>query len=173
MKKDKYATHAEKARNNDEAIKSAYANNVHVKRLNFLLDAAGIMSTVCPNISRSYVKELREIAQKHVIRLHASFKRYFCKGCNTVLLPGVNAVVRAESHGNMLQSDPGNKRERYHDSTVAILKNDHVTDEVLIDASLYDWMAVTCCICTRTRRTKLEPCDNMMSLPKDGISNEP
>ncbi|ORM41989.1 Ribonuclease P protein subunit rpr2 [Babesia sp. Xinjiang] len=157
-KKNKPVVSAGKDGDKLEAAKATYANDIHVKRLGFLLDAAELMGNLYPNISRGYVKELREIAQKHVIRLDPSFKRAFCKGCNTLLLPGVNAVIMAECHGREWRHVPENigERELIHDGNLADPHPTEIDALQPLDESTYDWMSVTCCICTRTRRTKVE-----------------
>ncbi|GFE54045.1 RNAse P subunit domain containing protein [Babesia ovis] len=174
MKRNKTDANAEKARDKSEAAKTAYANNIHVKRLGYLLDAAELMSDAYPNVSRAYVRELREVAQKHVIRLDPSFKRSFCKGCNTVLLPGINAIVRAESHGKQWQRAPGNVCERTLGTDRVGHLNTEAAGEQILDESLFNWMSVTCSVCTRTRRTKLEQSNILpSSITQERVSTEP
>ncbi|GIX63066.1 Rpr2-domain-containing protein [Babesia caballi] len=145
-----------------EAAKAAYASNIHVKRAWFLLDAAELMGVAYPNVSRGYIRELREIAQKHVIRLHPSFKRVFCRGCNTLLLPGKNAVVRAECHGEGRRRVPGSAGELEYTcaspsaAPSAGLRGGESQNGPVLDEGAYNWLSVTCCVCTRTRRTRLQ-----------------
>ncbi|CDR94284.1 RNAse P protein subunit domain containing protein, putative [Babesia bigemina] len=147
-----------KGRDRCEAAKAAFAKNVHVKRVSYLLNAAVNMANDYPNISRAYIRELREIANKHVIRLDPSFKLNFCKGCNTVTLPGINAVYTAECHQEWHRNVPGNQGVRDATSCAPEMPGhyDKPPDDNQFDELSYDWLAVTCCVCTRTRRTKLK-----------------
>ncbi|GBE60554.1 RNAse P subunit domain containing protein, putative [Babesia ovata] len=147
-----------KGKDKCEAAKAAFAKNVHVKRVMYLLNAAVVMAKDYPNISRAYIRELREIANKHVIRLDPSFKINFCKGCNTVTLPGINAVYAAECHKEWHRNVPRNASVRDATSCDPEIPghDDEPHAHTLLDESTYDWLAVTCCVCTRTRRTKLK-----------------
>ncbi|KAI8994007.1 RNAse P Rpr2/Rpp21/SNM1 subunit domain-containing protein [Trametes punicea] len=53
-------------------------------------------------LSRSYIGTMRIIGQKTMVRMDPTLKRTLCKGCDTVLLPGLTATVRVRplpSHG--------------------------------------------------------------------------
>ncbi|KAH8119363.1 Rpr2-domain-containing protein [Phellopilus nigrolimitatus] len=55
------------------------------------------------DLARSYVKSMKIIGQKTNVKMDPSVKRTLCKGCNTVLMPGVTAKVRVKplpSHGH-------------------------------------------------------------------------
>ncbi|EIW82870.1 Rpr2-domain-containing protein [Coniophora puteana RWD-64-598 SS2] len=62
-----------------------------------------VMST--SELSRSYVDAMKVIGQKTIVKMDPSVKRTLCKGCNTVLVPGVTARVRVKGspvHGNVV-----------------------------------------------------------------------
>ncbi|CAL1537403.1 unnamed protein product [Lymnaea stagnalis] len=40
---------------------------------------------------------MRTVAQKHVIRMHPSIKRSFCKSCNIILISGQTCRIRFRS----------------------------------------------------------------------------
>ncbi|KAL5485179.1 hypothetical protein ACEPAI_7821 [Sanghuangporus weigelae] len=55
------------------------------------------------DLARSYVKSMKIIGQKTNVKMDPSVKRTMCKGCNTLLMPGVTAKVRVKplpSHGH-------------------------------------------------------------------------
>ncbi|EJD03012.1 Rpr2-domain-containing protein [Fomitiporia mediterranea MF3/22] len=55
------------------------------------------------DLARSYVKSMKIIGQKTNVKMDPSVKRTLCKGCNTLLMPGVTAKVRVKplpSHGH-------------------------------------------------------------------------
>ncbi|KAF9232738.1 Rpr2-domain-containing protein [Melanogaster broomeanus] len=56
-------------------------------------------------LSRSYVDTMKSVGQKTNVKLDPSVKRLICKGCSSVLVPGVSATVRIKnsmSHGHLI-----------------------------------------------------------------------
>ncbi|KLO18402.1 Rpr2-domain-containing protein [Schizopora paradoxa] len=49
------------------------------------------------HISRAYLKSMRIIGQKTMVRLDPDVKRTICRGCNSLMLPGVTANVRSKA----------------------------------------------------------------------------
>jgi ribonuclease P protein subunit RPR2 len=61
-----------------------------------------------------YVSELREIGSHYKIKAPKGVKNYICTGCNSVLVPGVNAKVRiVSSKGYVAYTCEGCKKERH------------------------------------------------------------
>ncbi|KII92605.1 hypothetical protein PLICRDRAFT_172677 [Plicaturopsis crispa FD-325 SS-3] len=57
------------------------------------------------DLSRAYVKTMKVVGQKAIVRMDPAVKRTLCKGCNTVLVPGSTANVRvrsSSSHGHIV-----------------------------------------------------------------------
>ncbi|KAL0956639.1 hypothetical protein HGRIS_002772 [Hohenbuehelia grisea] len=48
------------------------------------------------DLSRSYIRSMKIVGQKSVVKLDPSVKRTICKQCNTVLVPGHNVSVRVK-----------------------------------------------------------------------------
>ncbi|EKX74056.1 conserved hypothetical protein [Theileria equi strain WA] len=115
--------------------KFALENNKHTQRVSFLLKAADLFAKVDPNLSRTYIKELREISEKHLIRLKTTYKRKYCSGCNTVLVPGKTALVQAIDSNN-----------------VVLRKKGHKDGNNIPSEKVQNWVCTTCMICTRSRR---------------------
>ncbi|XP_067004573.1 ribonuclease P protein subunit p21 [Anabrus simplex] len=67
------------------------------QRLNFLYQAQHVVMAACPNypdIAAYYGYNLFSIAKKNLVKLQPSLKRTICKGCQSLLIPGVSARVR-------------------------------------------------------------------------------
>lgn len=62
-------------------------------RMNFLSQAAALMAVVDggPDLSRFYMKTMKDVAQKLVIRIDPKVKRMTCKACYSFLIPGINS----------------------------------------------------------------------------------
>lgn len=138
--------------------KRSNCRDIHLQRVDFLLEAAKHMASVCPNVSRGYLRELKEISEKHVIRLDSAIKRAFCKGCNTLLVPGKTAVVTAEYHGPECRQAPGTEIEHNcaPEAAKAHQAHEEITSLHTLDDDSVRWLIITCSICTRTRRRKLQ-----------------
>ncbi|KAJ2798201.1 Ribonuclease P protein subunit p21 [Coemansia helicoidea] len=50
-------------------------------------------------LARFYAKEMRQVAQKSVLRLSPHVKRGICQVCSSPLVPGVSAAVRVKGKG--------------------------------------------------------------------------
>ncbi len=44
--------------------------------------------------ARRYVEHMRNLSQKYKVRLPKEIKMYFCKKCNSILIPGKTSQVR-------------------------------------------------------------------------------
>ncbi|KAI9459101.1 Rpr2-domain-containing protein [Russula earlei] len=51
------------------------------------------------DIGRGYVRAMRLIGQKTTVKMDPTVKRTLCKGCDTVLIPGLSATVRVHGSG--------------------------------------------------------------------------
>ncbi|KAH9961315.1 RNAse P, Rpr2/Rpp21 subunit, partial [Russula dissimulans] len=49
------------------------------------------------DIGQGYVRTMRLIGQKATVKMDPTVKRTLCKGCDTVLIPGLSATVRVNS----------------------------------------------------------------------------
>nr|CAD7407253.1 unnamed protein product [Timema cristinae] len=66
------------------------------QRMNFLYQAEHMM-VKCPdklNLATSLGDVMVAISKKAVLRLEPSMKRTLCKGCRSLLIPGITATVR-------------------------------------------------------------------------------
>jgi len=52
------------------------------------------------DIGRGYVRAMRLIGQKTTVKMDPTVKRTLCKGCDTVLIPGLSATVRVNGSNN-------------------------------------------------------------------------
>jgi len=52
------------------------------------------------SLSSVYVKDIRAIARKSVLRIDPNVKRTLCRTCNAVLIPGVTSSVRIKPSGS-------------------------------------------------------------------------
>ncbi|UVC49535.1 ribonuclease P [Theileria orientalis] len=105
--------------------------NKHGQRIAFLLKSAEFFALSNPSLSRSYIKELIEICEKHLIRLKPSAKRKICKGCYSYLVDGLNSVYRSDTKPS--------------DSNIKLSTSESKPTKANL-------ATVTCLICTRTRR---------------------
>ncbi|KJP89895.1 hypothetical protein AK88_00351 [Plasmodium fragile] len=62
-------------------------------RINYLLQASFLMNEFNPNISREYIKTMRKLSNKFLIKYDKKFKKLFCKKCNSVLIPSATCKV--------------------------------------------------------------------------------
>ncbi|XP_050391105.1 ribonuclease P protein subunit p21 [Patella vulgata] len=72
------------------------------QRINFLYQAAHQALTTSPSdlsLCRFYIKTLRAITQRQVLRLHPYIKRSICKKCCVLLVPGITMSVRIKANG--------------------------------------------------------------------------
>jgi len=66
------------------------ANGDTFARINYLYQIAHAIYPINPILARNYIKEMREIAQKHVTRIDPTIKRTFCKKCNDLYFMSCN-----------------------------------------------------------------------------------
>lgn len=72
-------------------------------RINFIYQAAhtaltcGKSQAEANQVCRMYVRSLRKIAKKLVLRLDPNIKRSLCKKCDLLLLPGLTSTIRLGS----------------------------------------------------------------------------
>ncbi|KAF8274578.1 RNAse P Rpr2/Rpp21/SNM1 subunit domain-containing protein [Lactarius quietus] len=52
------------------------------------------------DIGQGYARSMRLIGQKTTVKMDPSVKRTLCKGCDTVLIPGLSATVRVNGSKN-------------------------------------------------------------------------
>ncbi|KAH9018994.1 Rpr2-domain-containing protein [Lactarius pseudohatsudake] len=52
------------------------------------------------DIGQGYVRAMRLIGQKTTVKMDPTVKRTLCKGCDTVLIPGLSATVRVNGSNN-------------------------------------------------------------------------
>jgi len=52
------------------------------------------------DIGQGYVRAMRLIGQKTTVKMDPTVKRTLCKGCDTVLIPGLSATVRVNASSN-------------------------------------------------------------------------
>ncbi|KZT10824.1 Rpr2-domain-containing protein, partial [Laetiporus sulphureus 93-53] len=56
-------------------------------------------------LSREYIKSMKIIGQKTMVKMDPNVKRTMCKKCNSLLIPGTTALVRVKSspsHGHLI-----------------------------------------------------------------------
>lgn len=66
-----------------------------------------------PERSRRYVGLVRKIGMRYNVRLGREQKRKFCKGCNTLLKPGVTSEQRTRKGAIVIKCLKCNKIYRY------------------------------------------------------------
>ncbi|RDD36566.1 Ribonuclease P protein subunit p21 [Trichoplax sp. H2] len=72
-------------------------------RINFMYQAAhtaltcGKSQEEANQLCRIYVRSLRKIAKKLVLRLDPNIKRTLCKKCDLLLIPGITSTIRHSS----------------------------------------------------------------------------
>ncbi|CXI99357.1 ribonuclease P protein subunit RPR2, putative [Plasmodium berghei] len=62
-------------------------------RINYLLQASFLMNKFSPNLSRKYIKTMRRLSNKFLIKYDKNFKKLFCKKCNSVFIPNVTCNI--------------------------------------------------------------------------------
>ena len=78
-------------------VRSA-VNAIARERIEILLDQAREMLDKNLKLSKRYVELAWKISMRTKVRIPPSEKRYLCKGCGTILIPGRNARVRVLPH---------------------------------------------------------------------------
>lgn len=67
------------------------------ERIAILLKLAGDVFHSDPKLSSRYVELARKIGMRSGVRIPGEQKRFICKGCGTLLVPGANCRVRIRS----------------------------------------------------------------------------
>ncbi|SBS96474.1 ribonuclease P protein subunit RPR2, putative (RPR2) [Plasmodium ovale curtisi] len=98
-------------------------------RINYLVQASFQINKFSPNISREYIKTMRRLSNKFLIKYDRKFKKLFCKKCNSVLIPGETCKVSVNPLN--LKKKKVNKNEYVKDST-STNKNFKARDEYLV-----------------------------------------
>eukprot|EP00731_Ephydatia_muelleri_P029241 Em0020g885a len=68
--------------------------------MNYLYQAAltSLYSTPAqPQLCRFYIHTMKNISQRLVLRLDPSIKRTLCKGCDSLLIPGITCTSRLQA----------------------------------------------------------------------------
>ncbi|CDU20091.1 hypothetical protein YYC_00510 [Plasmodium yoelii 17X] len=94
-------------------------------RINYLLQASFLINKFSPNLSRKYIKTMRRLSNKFLIKYDKNFKKLFCKKCNSVFIPNVTC----DTFVNSLNIQKKNKKNIVKDS---INKNVKQRDECLV-----------------------------------------
>lgn len=72
------------------------SSNDGIERLNYLYQAATLLTPKNPQLARFYALQLKQASHKLVQRLDGSIKRNICKGCESILIPGMNCDVEED-----------------------------------------------------------------------------
>ncbi|KAF7428071.1 hypothetical protein PC9H_007290 [Pleurotus ostreatus] len=97
----------------------AVPNRDIIQRMNFLYQASSYLNSISSHstdsdettptriqsgdISSKYIEMMKTVGQKTLVKIDPTVKRTLCKGCDTVLQPGINTSVRINrppSHGH-------------------------------------------------------------------------
>jgi ribonuclease P protein subunit RPR2 len=70
------------------------------ERIEILIAKAREMVEKDPEISRRYVDLAWRISERTKVRIPSDLKRYLCKGCGIVMIPGTNERVRVHARDN-------------------------------------------------------------------------
>ncbi|KAI8832488.1 RNAse P Rpr2/Rpp21/SNM1 subunit domain-containing protein [Chytriomyces cf. hyalinus JEL632] len=66
-------------------------------RMNYLYQASSLFSQgASPSLSRFYAQSMKTVAARMVLRMDPQIKRTICKGCCSLLIPGMNAHVETK-----------------------------------------------------------------------------
>lgn len=82
-----------------KSAKKTKEQQIAIERIYILLENAKKLFKEDPETAKNYVRRLRRIAMHYRVRLPREVKYSFCKKCNSILLPGYNAVVRLTHKG--------------------------------------------------------------------------
>lgn len=80
------------------ARKPALPHTEAYQRMNFLYHAAHQVVATNPALARLYIRNMVLVAKKLVLRIDATMKATYCKGCFSLLIPGLSASARV-AHG--------------------------------------------------------------------------
>lgn len=93
--------------------KPEYQLQIARERIEILLSLAEKELRKHPARSRRYVELARKIGMRYNARLTKQQKRSFCKGCDTLLKPGVTSKQRTEKGVIIIKCQNCNKIYRY------------------------------------------------------------
>jgi len=79
-------------------IKRKEQKTIAKERIEILLNLAKDEFPMDRELSRRYVKLSRRIGSRYNVRLQKKEKAVVCRGCNSLLVPGVNLRVRTHDH---------------------------------------------------------------------------
>ncbi|GAW82290.1 ribonuclease P protein subunit RPR2 [Plasmodium gonderi] len=101
-------------------------------RINYLLQSSFLMNEFNPDISREYIKTMRKLSNKFLIKHDKKFKKLFCKKCNSVLIP--SATCKVSVNPLNLRKKGNKKSELVKDPTPCANNNFNVKsrDEYLV-----------------------------------------
>ncbi|CAA9989340.1 ribonuclease P protein subunit RPR2, putative [Plasmodium knowlesi strain H] len=91
-------------------------------RINYLLQASFLMNEFNPNISREYIKTMKKLSNKFLIKYDKKFKKLFCKKCNSVLIPSASCKVSVNPLN--LKKKENNKNEEMSSNLKGKLRDD-------------------------------------------------
>ncbi|KAI5962463.1 uncharacterized protein KGF55_003539 [Candida pseudojiufengensis] len=72
-------------------------NKDNFSRISYLYNLSNALTTIDPNLSRGYNRNLDLISKKTVSKISPSLKRTVCKRCHTLLIPGLTMSMRIEN----------------------------------------------------------------------------
>ena len=90
-------------RGEDRSSKPAWQREIADERMRILFGLAEEALGKNPERSRRYVSLARKIGMRYNVRMPKSLRAGFCKECNSLLKPGVNCVVRANSRNRAIE----------------------------------------------------------------------
>jgi ribonuclease P protein subunit RPR2 len=94
--------------------KSGIVKKIANERIEILYQLAKESYSTDPELSRSYVKLIKEISSHYKITLDKSIKNNICRKCDTVLIPGQSSTVRTVSSKRFMSYKCNNCGEELH-----------------------------------------------------------
>jgi|TARA_B100002003_G_C14061455_1_gene510969 RNase P subunit RPR2 len=70
---------------------------VALNRINFFIDNALLIAKTDLLLAQRYGDIARDLMLKNNIRLPYIKKRFFCKGCKKLIVPGINSKIRIKN----------------------------------------------------------------------------
>tara|TARA_B100001245_G_scaffold135076_1_gene100203 strand:+ start:205 stop:510 length:306 start_codon:yes stop_codon:yes gene_type:complete len=70
---------------------------VALKRIHFFIDNALVIAKTDLILAQRYGNIARDLMLKNNIRLPYEKKRFFCKGCKKLIVPGINSKIRIKN----------------------------------------------------------------------------
>ncbi|CAD2101479.1 ribonuclease P protein subunit RPR2, putative [Plasmodium vinckei brucechwatti] len=100
-------------------------------RINYLLQASFLINKFNPSLSRKYIKTMRRLSNKFLIKYDKKFKKLFCKKCNSVFIPSVtcnifvNSLNTKNKNNNVKDSISTNKSVKQRDECIVSYQCNH------------------------------------------------